>query len=531
MAPARGSGAWGTVTTMRYRIGIDVGGTNTDAVLLDGRSVVAWAKEPTTADVTAGVFVALERVVTESGIDPSEVAAAMVGTTHFTNAIVQRRGLAKTAALRLCLPAAQALPPFVDWPDDLRAAVGGRYRLLHGGFEFDGRPISALDDGELALAAQTLVADGVEAVAVCGVFSPVDAGQEQQVARWLAEHVPGIEVTLSHEIGRIGLLERENAALLNAALSHIACAVVGQLEVVVAKAGLRCPLYISQNDGTLMTAEYAARYPVLTFASGPTNSMRGAAMLSGARDAVVIDVGGTSADLGALVAGFPRQASFEVSVGGVRTNFRMPDVVSLALGGGSMVSEDGTAVGPLSVGYELTSRAFVFGGDTLTATDIGVAAGLAAIGDAAQVRHLDHVTVRRALVVMRERLETALDSVRISADPVPVVTVGGGSFLVPPDLEGAAGVERPPHYQVANAVGAALAQVSGEVDRVFIVDGRTRESILDEARREAEARATAAGADPGTLELVDVDEVPLSYLPSTAVRVRVKVVGELALTL
>ena len=512
---------------MRYRIGIDVGGTNTDAVVLDGRTVAGWAKRPTTPDVTAGVAAALTAVLAESGIPRDRIMAVMVGTTHFTNAVVQRRGLARTAALRLCLPAGQALPPFVDWPDELRDAVGGEYRLLHGGFEFDGRPISPLDAAELAAAAAELCAAGTQAVAVTGVFSPVDSAQEDRAAALLAAHASGMDVTLSHEIGRIGLLERENAALLNACLAPVARAVVGQLADTVAAAGLGCPLYLSQNDGTLMTAAYAARYPVFTFASGPTNSMRGAAALSGVRDGVVIDVGGTSADLGACAGGFPREASFEVAVGGVRTNFRMPDVVSLALGGGSIVTAGGAAVGPLSVGYELTTRGRAFGGETLTATDVAVATGLADIGDPARVRDLDAAVVRRALAVIRERLETALDGVRTSAAPVPVVVVGGGSFLVPDDLAGAARLERPGHYQVANAVGAALAQVSGEVDRVFVVDGRTRETILAAARREAEERATAAGADPATLELIEVDEVPLAYLPSTAVRVRVKVVGEL----
>jgi N-methylhydantoinase A/oxoprolinase/acetone carboxylase beta subunit len=512
---------------MRYRIGIDVGGTNTDAVLLDGRTVVAWAKRPTTADVTTGVAAALTAVLTESGIVPERVAGVMVGTTHFTNAVVQGRGLARTAALRLCLPAGQALTPFIDWPDELREAVGGMYRLLHGGFEFDGRPIAPLDEDEVAAAAIELRAAGIEAVAVSGIFSPLDAGQEARAAQLLAAHAPDIAVTLSHEIGRLGLLERENAALLNACLGPIARAVIDQLEATVAAAGLRCPLFLSQNDGTLMTAAYAARYPVLTFASGPTNSMRGAALLSGVRDAAVIDVGGTSADLGVLAGGFPREASFEVAVGGVRTNFRMPDVLSIALGGGSVVAADGGTVGPVSVGYELTRRARVFGGETLTATDVAVAAGLADIGDRARVADLDPAVVRRALAVIRERLETALDRVRTSADPVPVVAVGGGSFLVPDDLAGAARVERPPHYPVANAVGAALAQVSGEVDRVFAVDGRGREAILSAARAEAEARAVAAGADPATLALVEVDEVPLAYLPGTAVRVRVKVVGDL----
>lgn len=512
---------------MQYRIGIDVGGTNTDAVLLDGTSVVAWTKQPTSADVSGGVAAALAALIAEARPPLGAVGGVMVGTTHFTNAVVQRRGLARTAALRLCLPAGQALPPFVDWPDEMRAAVGGSFRLLHGGYEFDGREISPLDEAEVIQAAQALRDAGVEAVAVTGIFAPVDSTQERRAAEIIAVHAPGIAVTLSHEIGRIGLLERENAALLNACLSGVARRVVHQLGETVAAAGLRCPLFLSQNDGTLIAAEHAARYPVFTFASGPTNSMRGAALLSGVKDGVVIDVGGTSADLGALAGGFPREASFEITVGGVRTNFRMPDVVSIALGGGSLVSEDGSEVGPVSIGYELVSRARVFGGGTLTASDVAVAAGLATLGDAARVRDLDPATVRRALARVRERLERALDGVRTSADPVPVIAVGGGSFLVPDGLEGAASVQRPPFYQVANAVGAALAQVSGELDRVYGVEGRTREAILADARAEAETRAVAAGADPGTLTLVEVDEIPLAYLPSNVVRVRVKVVGDL----
>ena len=95
------------------------------------------------------------------------------------------------------------------------------------------------------------------------------------------------------------------------------------------KVGLTCPYYITQNDGTLMNRAFVQSYPVLTFASGPTNSMRGAAFLSGKMDAIVVDVGGTTTDVGALVSGFPRPASTTVDVGGVRTNFRMPDVFAI----------------------------------------------------------------------------------------------------------------------------------------------------------------------------------------------------------
>jgi len=137
------------------RIGIDVGGTNTDAVIMNGSAVLAGVKAPTTADVMSGVIEALDRVMTASGLAPSAVDVVMIGTTHFTNAVVQRRDLAKTGAVRLGLPATASLPPMVDWPEDLRDVIGNNWWLAHGGNEFDGRPISALDEDELVgIAAQ-----------------------------------------------------------------------------------------------------------------------------------------------------------------------------------------------------------------------------------------------------------------------------------------------------------------------------------------------------------------------------------------
>src|SRR5947208_13503559 len=107
----------------------------------------------------------------------------------------------------------------------------------------------------------------------------------------------------------------------------------------------------------------------MSFASGATNSMRGAAFLSGVQDAMVVDVGGTSTDVGQLRRGFPREANSVVEIGDVRTLFRMPDLLSIGLGGGSIVTHDPLQVGPDSVGYRLTEAALVFGGNTLTATD------------------------------------------------------------------------------------------------------------------------------------------------------------------
>jgi N-methylhydantoinase A/oxoprolinase/acetone carboxylase beta subunit len=235
--------------------------------------------------------------------------------------------------------------------------------------------------------------------------------------------------------------------------------------------------------------------------------------------------------VGILQNGFPRQASADVSVAAVQTNFRMPDVLSVGIGGGSLVRGDAArpAVGPQSVGYRLTEQALVFGGGQLTATDIAVAAGLAGIGDRDRVAHLDPVFVRATLDHIAERVAEVVDRMRISAEPVPVVAVGGGSVLVPDELAGASQVLRPEHYAVANAIGAAIAEVGGEVDRVFSVSPERRGAVLDEARQEAIDRTVAAGARPGSVRVVDVEEVPLAYLPGNATRIRIKAVGELSL--
>ena len=515
---------------MSLRIGVDVGGTNTDAVLMDGTTVVAKIKTPTTEDVTGGIEAALRHVLDTSGTPTGSIAAVMIGTTHFTNAVVERRRLAPTAAVRLGLPATAALPPFVDLPEDLADALGRHAFLCHGGHEFDGREIAPFDEAELRAVAAAIRERGVTAVAVSAVFSPVNPAMEERAAELIAAEVPGASVTRSHEIGRIGLLERENAAILNACLRPLAIRTVDAFRRALADLGIAAALYLTQNDGTLMSADYAMQYPVLTFASGPTNSMRGAAFLSGLKDAMVVDIGGTTSDVGALANGFPREASVAVDIGGVRTNFRMPDVLSFGLGGGSLVREHPLAVGPQSVGYRITQEALVFGGDTLTTTDIAVASGAAEIGDASKVAGLDPALVASAMGRIHEMAEAAVDRMKTSAADVPVIVVGGGSILVAKPLAGASEMVKPPHFEAANAVGAAIAQISGEVDRVYSLAGMSRDAALDDAKAEAGAKAVAAGADPATLHVVDVEDVPLAYLPGNATRIRVKTVGDLALT-
>lgn len=511
------------------RIGVDVGGTNTDAALMDGNRVVGWFKTPTTPDVTTGITKAVRTVLEETKVPSDEIKAVMIGTTHFTNAVVERKRLMETAAIRLGLPATECLPPMVDWPADLRDTIGHHKYLVHGGHEFDGREISPLDEKEIRDVAKDIKSKGIRAVAISAVFSPVNSSFEDRAAEIVQDEIPDVSISLSHEIGRMGILERENAAILNACLGDLAQAIVQSLRKALKEMKIDAPFYLSQNDGTLMSADYAEKYPVLTFTSGPTNSMRGAAFLSGVKDAMVVDLGGTTSDVGMLLRGFPREASVAVEISGVRTNFRMPDVYSFGLGGGSIVTEDPLKIGPQSVGYELTTKGLVFGGDVLTATDLAVAGGLVDIGDASAVKSLDARLVRQALDEIQSMVETAVDQMKTSAEPIPLILVGGGTILVSRQAEGTSEMVKPEHFPVANAIGAAIAQVGGETDRVFAMAELSRDDALAQAKQEASDKAISAGADQDTITIVDVEEVPLAYLPSNAVRIRVKAVGDLAL--
>lgn len=511
-------------------IGVDVGGTNTDAVLMEGREVRASRKTPTTQDVTTGIADALNSVLADANVPPEEIKAVMIGTTHFTNAVVERKRLTEVAAIRLALPATKCLPPMVDWPIDLRDSIGNHQYLCHGGYEFDGRLIAPLDEKEILEVTKDIRDKGISSVAISAVFSPINSELEQQAAEIVRNEIPDVSISLSQEIGRISLLERENATVLNACLRELARQVINSLRESLKNVNITAPLYISQNDGTLMNSKFAEKYPVLTFSSGPTNSMRGAAFLSGLKEAMVVDVGGTTSDVGMLIQGFPREASIAVQIGGVRTNFRMPDVYSFGLGGGSIIQEDPVRIGPDSVGYELTQEGLVFGGGTITATDIAVANGSVFIGDRSLVDGLDDELVQEASEGMHQMVETAVDRMKTSPEAVPVIIVGGGSILIHRHIKGTSDVIKPENYEVANAIGAAIAQVGGEIDRVFSLEEMSREQALQQAKEEARENAIAAGADSNTLDVVDVEEVPLTYLPSNAVRIKVKTVGDLALS-
>jgi len=510
------------------RLGVDVGGTHTDAVIMDGRSVLASHKAVTSGDITRGIVAAAKKVLANSGVAATGIESVAIGTTQFTNAVVQRRGLAEVAAIRIGAQSTAAMPPFMEWPADLLESARGPSYMLDGGYEYDGREIVPLDERGLEAAVEDVGKRRITAVGVCGIFSPVNSALEDRVASRLREAWPDLYVATSHELGGLGLYQRENACLLNAALMPLATKVIEGFGKAFDALGINAPLFISQNDGTLMRGESAIHYPVLTFASGPTNSMRGAAFLSGISDGMVVDVGGTTSDIGMLIHGFPRPSGTTVDIGGVLTNFRMPDVLPVGLGGGSVVLDSGERVGPVSVGYELASKGLCFGGEVMTATDIGVASGLVELGDASKVRGIAEGVVDAAVRRIEALIADGIDRMRTSQKKLPLVAVGGGAFLVPETVPGISEVIRPTEAGVANAIGAALAQVGAEAEVVYSRGEGARERALEEASNSAKAKAASAGAEPGSIDIVEVEEIPMSYLAEPAVRLRVKAVGNAA---
>jgi N-methylhydantoinase A/oxoprolinase/acetone carboxylase beta subunit len=509
------------------RLGIDVGGTNTDTVVIDRDDrLVGKAKVPTTPDVSSGIEASIESVLALDAVDVSRITHVMLGTTHATNAVIERRGLQKVAVIRIGSPATHSVRPLFGWPEDLRAAVAVDQTIVRGGIELDGREIVPFDDEAVRRFLESL-REPVDAVAITSVFAPVSPRHELAAEEVTRSVLGDVDVSLSHQVGSIGLLERENATVLNAALIGVAGQVLQALQKALSAHGLSPVTFFAQNDGTLMALDYARRMPVLTIGSGPANSLRGAAHLTGLDSGVVADIGGTSTDVGVLVDGFPRESSAGVEVGGVRTTFRMPDLVSIALGGGTVVHQsDGTGVqiGPASTGQRLLQEGLVFGGTTPTLTDAAVVERRASLGER-EKGQAHKSLLADALERADSLLAEAVDRIKTARGDQPLVIVGGGSVIAPDSLPGVSEMHRPEHFEVASAFGAAIALVSGQVDRVVHLDPGERERLVESLGEEAKDRAVQAGADPESVQVVELDEIPLTYLTGSPTRVRARAAG------
>jgi N-methylhydantoinase A/oxoprolinase/acetone carboxylase beta subunit len=452
------------------RLGVDVGATSTDAALIHPRGrVLATAKVASGADPGGAVGRAIEAVVAAAGVPPGAVCCAMVSTPGLTTAVVERRGLTRAAVLRIGAPFTLAVPPLRTWPADLREAVCAGQDVVRGGADYDGRALTALDEDAVARFASR-VGRGADCVAITSVFSPVAPEHELTAAGIVRRELgAGVDIALSHEIGSLGLLDRESATTLNATLGDAARRLTAELGATLEAAGIHAELFVAQHDGTLMGRDHAARFPVLMVGAGVASSIRGAAYLSGALDGTVVDVdadvGGGGARVGALSQGLPRATSEPVRIGGVRLSLRMPEVHSVPVTDGAAPRLD-----------------------------------LAALA-----RAVDRATAGPAAPVL--------------------IAVGGARGLVPDGLPGVGEVRRPPEGEVAGAVGIATAPVSARIERVCANPREDRARVLERARAAATDRAVHAGADPAAVEVVEVEEVPLTDLAGPGLRIVVRAAG------
>lgn len=522
----------------KYLIGIDVGGTNTDSVLLepanDNVSVVSWNKQLTSPNVSKGIKDSIEQLFSSADHDKNNVLSVTIGTTHFINAIVERdrARLEKVAVLRICGPYSHTIPPFSNFPTDLKTLLEGYTGFLSGGFHVDGNEIALVDEQQVRAEAKKIKSLGMTAVAVSGVFSPVFPDQEERVAAILAEELPESTIIVtSHGLSGIGILERENIAILNASVKKFANNIIRTFSDAVKSTGINAPILLTQNDGTVLTISEALSTPIKTFSSGTTNSMRGAAFLvngsSGAnlagQSVIVVDVGGTTTDVGLLLDnGYPRKTSAFSFIGGVKTRLAMPQVESIGLGGGSIVRFDGedVTIGPDSVGNDF-SKSIVGGGKTLTTSDIAVFMELEgdkrmdkpiyAVGDKELVRgQVEAAMIPAYRAKVSEMIEAVVDRMKTSPDDIPVLLVGGGSFILPDDIKGASKVWRPEYFQVANAIGAAIGKISASAQAFGKAD--EKEELVEKLRAEAEEKAIKLGAQADSITVVDITSEELPYV-------------------
>jgi N-methylhydantoinase A/oxoprolinase/acetone carboxylase beta subunit len=415
----------------------------------------------------------------------------MFGTGHVLEDVAAVQGVRKVAVVRIGAPLTTSVPPLATWPPALRTAVSAGEIVVAGGSEYDGRTTVALDADAVARFLCG-VGDRAQAVAISGVFSPVSPAHELMAADIARRELGAfIHVSLSHEIGSIGLLERENTTVLNATLGEAAKQLGGAARSTLVATGIDAELLFAQNDGTLMCVDHARRFPALMIASEPGTTIGGAAHLSGVGDAVVMAIGARTTYIGGLVNGIPRDRVGPTDIAGVRTSLRLSDARGIAVGTSSITNNSAAGL-PIEPEKATPSqrRGFV-----------------------------------RALMDADTTLADALEGARATRPVLPLVVVGHGQRLVPDQLKGVSEVIRPQDGEFAHAIGAAVALVSGQFARICPDRPETRQAVLEDVRAAALARAIDAGAHRDRVAVVEVEKVPLTQLVNPALLIRVRAAG------
>ncbi len=501
----------------KHSLGIDVGGTNTDFAIVDNSGKLLCShKTYSTYPIEEGITVGLAVLRTRYPNEYASIGCVNIGTTQVANAVLEANRLSSVGVIRMngCLtPQPQ---PAYDWPEELRKAIVVRCRPIGGGFECDGRPMSHFSLREVSRAVDELLSMGAETLAVAGSFSPIYPEQELEIGRYIEKMLgPEFPYTLSHMIGGMGIIEREKATILNSALIPLLGHSFRGLASLVRSCGLNVEVWMTQNNGTLFSVEEAGRYPLKTVSAGPTNSFIGGSKLAIANNAIVIDVGGTSTDIGVVESGVLRRSLRATAIGGVSLTFSMPDSCSMAIGGGTHIGKGAMGkwiVGPKSCGHSLPEVSQIFGGSQLTLTDLSCVLGDMEVTDGLVSR----VKIGRSEaddIVRSIGKQTVWEIYKLSrgTQNSSVVLVGGAAGVLKRILqeEFTTSLSLAPFSAVANAYGAALTEIGAT--KTCVVAQENRLKVLDLLRQEAIDQAIKNGANPNGVRITQVEMTPIPY--------------------
>jgi N-methylhydantoinase A len=378
---------------MKYRLGVDVGGTFTDVLLVEeGTGTSYRAKTASTPrDQSIGVLNGIQKVCRDAGIEMSEVAQVLHGTTVATNAILEGRGarvgLVTTLGFRQVLQIARSYVPgglagWIIWPKPEPLAKLEHTVEVAGRIAADGTVVTPLDEEQARASLRRLAGAGIEALTISLINSYANDEHERRIAELAAEELPGIPVSLSsHVLPEMREYERTVTTVANSYVQPEVSRYVRNLDHSLRDNGIIAPLSILRSDGGLTEAGKAAEDPVALLLSGPAGGVTGAvwfAEQAGFKDFLTFDMGGTSTDVALVLDGRPRVGR-ETSVGDLTVRATSVDVRTVGAGGGSIahVPELTRAlrVGPQSAGASPGPAAYGHGGTEPTVTDANVVLG------------------------------------------------------------------------------------------------------------------------------------------------------------
>ena len=508
-----------------YILGIDVGGTHVDIVAVNNKEqIIAFHKEQVSEHLEKNILDAINRVMS-SGLRAEDCNRIHVGTTLAINSLLELKSLYRVGVIRIAGHHPE-LPPAFNWPTEKKRAIVAGFETISGGKEYDNKPIGTFNASDVIFALDKLIHAGAESIAITGVFSPLYSDEEDHVAQIISDSMyNNIPITRSHTVGGLGFVERENNTIINASLKKVIRQHFNYIEDELKKMGFDCDVLITQNNGTLLSLQQAMDFPIRTISSGPTNSLNGACKLAKLDHAIVIDIGGTSTEIGVVENGFPRYSSSGAMIAGIPTHFMLPAIEVLALGGGSIIhhQHDCFIVSSESLGDRLFSESLSCHGDVLTLFDVGNVIQNH-IPENGVMPTLKLEQAELIMTQMMAQLDDGIQNILMDRE-TKVLFVGGGSQNIPQHFLQET-MLRPAFYQVANAYGAALAEVCGTVDAIHEL-AKNRQDIIDELALRAIHQAIANGAEPGSVRIIEKRLLPFYYMSNQLTRIIITAAGRM----